>query len=87
VFTRRRVVVFVDGCFWHGCPLHATEPKNNAEWWREKLAANMARDRRHDEELTSAGWTVLRIWEHENADVAIRRVVNELLCVDRVSSP
>src|ERR1700748_3011780 len=47
VFTRRRVVVFIDGCFWHGCPIHATAPKNNAEWWRDKLTANVARDERN----------------------------------------
>src|SRR5688572_8868959 len=70
VFPRRKVVVFVDGCFWHGCPLHATQPKNNAAWWREKLATNFARDRRTDSELTRRGWTVMRHWEHESPDEA-----------------
>src|SRR6478735_3288497 len=60
VFTRRRVVVFVDGCFWHGCPEHATSPKNNADWWRGKLAANVGRDRRADKALTGLGWKVVR---------------------------
>ena len=74
VFTGQRVVVFVDGCFWHGCAEHATAPKNNAEWWREKLAVNVTRDRRVDEELRQVGWTVLRIWEHEPAPDAVARI-------------
>ncbi|MFJ8859535.1 very short patch repair endonuclease [Streptomyces sp. NPDC102451] len=64
-FTRAKVAVFLDGCFWHGCPEHATQPKSNAEWWRQKLARNMARDVETTEHLTTAGWTVLRFWEHE----------------------
>ncbi|HEV7824761.1 MAG TPA: very short patch repair endonuclease [Mycobacteriales bacterium] len=65
VWRGRKVVVFVDGCFWHGCPRHATQPKANADWWRDKLAANVARDRRTDAELAARGWRVLRYWEHE----------------------
>jgi len=65
VFTRARVAVFVDGCFWHGCPLHATKPKANAEWWADKLATNQARDVATDRQLRDAGWTVLRYWEHD----------------------
>ncbi|MGW0315488.1 very short patch repair endonuclease [Streptomyces flavidovirens] len=64
-FPRAKVAVFLDGCFWHGCPEHATHPKSNAEWWREKLARNIARDRETTDHLTAAGWTVLRFWEHE----------------------
>lgn len=64
VFTRARIAVFVDGCFWHSCPDHATRPAHNAEWWSEKLAKNVARDRETDQRLTAAGWTVLRFWEH-----------------------
>jgi DNA mismatch endonuclease (patch repair protein) len=78
VFTRRKVVVFVDGCFWHGCPTHATEPKNNADWWREKLAANVARDRRNRAALTALGWRVVPIWEHTGADDAVQRIVEVL---------
>jgi DNA mismatch endonuclease (patch repair protein) len=74
VFTHHRVVVFIDGCFWHGCPEHATAPKNNADWWREKLAANVARDRRVDQLLEQLGWTVLRIWGHEPASDAVARI-------------
>ncbi|MFD6860582.1 very short patch repair endonuclease [Rhodococcus sp. NPDC060086] len=74
VFPRRRVAVYVDGCFWHRCPLHATAPKNNAQWWDEKLAANVRRDRDTDARLTDAGWTVVRVWEHEDATTAADRV-------------
>lgn len=73
VFTRARVAVFVDGCYWHRCPIHATDPKSNAEFWRAKFARNVARDRCDDQALRTAGWTVLRFWEHEDPKtVAIR---------------
>lgn len=65
VFTRVKVAVFVDGCFWHACPDHGTRPQANAEWWARKLEANIDRDRRYDAALQDAGWTVLRFWEHE----------------------
>lgn len=65
VFPSEKVAVFVDGCFWHSCPEHATIPKQNRQWWFEKLQRNVERDRRHTEELNSAGWSVLRFWEHE----------------------
>ena len=74
VFTRIRVAVFVDGCFWHCCPDHLSFPKTNAQWWREKLATNVKRDRTIDHALTSAGWEVIRIWEHETATAAADRV-------------
>lgn len=74
VFSRWHVAVFVDGCFWHGCPTHGTWPKTNASWWREKIARNMQRDRNTDAQLTCAGWTVLRIWEHEDMERAARTV-------------
>lgn len=64
-FSRAKVAVFLDGCFWHGCPKHATHPKSNAEWWRTKLTKNIARDRETTEHLESQGWIVLRFWEHE----------------------
>lgn len=73
-FVSARVVVFVDGCFWHGCPEHATKPKNNATWWRDKLAANAARDRDTDARLEAAGWTVVRVWEHEDPDSAATKI-------------
>ena len=65
VFPKLRLAVFVDGCFWHGCPLHETKPKNNAAFWRRKFAANKARDRLGSRTLRQNGWRVLRIWEHE----------------------
>ncbi|MGN0039706.1 MULTISPECIES: very short patch repair endonuclease [unclassified Rhodococcus (in: high G+C Gram-positive bacteria)] len=78
VFPRRRVAVYVDGCFWHRCPLHATDPKNNAEWWADKLAGNVERDRDTDSRLAAAGWTVIRVWEHEDPITAATRVAEAL---------
>lgn len=66
-FPGPKVAVFLDGCFWHGCPQHATSPKANAEWWRQKLDRNIARDLETNKRLNEAGWTVLRFWEHEDA--------------------
>lgn len=77
-FTRWRVAVQLDGCFWHGCPQHATRPATNQSWWAAKLDANVARDRRNDEMLSEAGWTVLRFWEHEPTDEVVARVREEL---------
>jgi len=67
VWRGLHLAVFIDGCFWHGCPEHATRPKSNGDWWAEKLDGNVRRDRRTDAELKSRGWTVLRFWEHEDA--------------------
>ncbi len=66
VFGPAKVAVFVDGCFWHGCPLHSTQPRHNAEFWREKIDTNVLRDRDTDERLRRAGWCVVRVWEHES---------------------
>jgi len=74
VFTRARLVVLVDGCFWHGCPQHATTAKANAGYWADKIAANQARDADTDAKLRAAGWTVLRAWEHEQSGAAADRV-------------
>ncbi|CAN5835878.1 very short patch repair endonuclease [soil metagenome] len=68
IFLSQRLAVFVDGCFWHECLLHATYPKTNEEFWRTKLRSNVDRDRRVDEELSQAGWRVLRFWEHDVKD-------------------
>ncbi len=78
MFPRRKVAVYVDGCFWHSCPVHATKPRNNAQWWADKLAANVARDRDTDTRLIEEGWRVVRIWEHEDPVVAAQRVVDDL---------
>ncbi|MBE1499817.1 DNA mismatch endonuclease (patch repair protein) [Amycolatopsis lexingtonensis] len=75
VFGPARVAVFVDGCFWHGCPEHATWPKNNAEFWRDKIETNRRRDVDTDTRLHEAGWLAVRIWEHETVDVAAARVI------------
>ncbi|BEP13289.1 very short patch repair endonuclease [Acidothermaceae bacterium B102] len=74
VFRRARVAIFVDGCFWHGCPRHATWPATNAEFWRTKIERNVARDRDTDQLLRAAGWTPIRVWEHESPQDALRRV-------------
>lgn len=63
-FKAERVAVFVDGCFWHRCPLHSKLPKNNREFWEQKLSRNVERDRIVDKELKKSGWTVWRLWEH-----------------------
>jgi DNA mismatch endonuclease (patch repair protein) len=64
VFRREKLAIFVDGCFWHGCPKHATWPATRAAWWRKKIIGNKRRDRRVNRALHSAGWRVLRVWEH-----------------------
>jgi DNA mismatch endonuclease (patch repair protein) len=76
VFLSRRIAVFVDGCFWHGCPKHGREPGSNTKYWREKLARNKSRDRRVSRELNKAGWTVVRFWEHHLS--AVPTVVTKL---------
>jgi len=68
VLSRARIAVFVDGCFWHGCPEHGVLPKNNREWWRMKLADNAARDRRKDAQLEELGWLPMHFWEHTPPD-------------------
>lgn len=78
VFRRERVIVYVDGCFWHGCPEHGTVPKQNHEWWVEKIATNRRRDADTDAMLTADGWHVLRVWEHDDPGAAaavVRSVV------------
>jgi DNA mismatch endonuclease (patch repair protein) len=71
VFTRAKVAVFVDGCFWHGCPEHRTHPATNAAYWSDKIEGNIARDLDTTASLQAAGWTVLRFWQHEDpAEVA-----------------
>ena len=75
VFRDRRLAVFVDGCFWHGCPIHATQPKTNAKFWRTKIARNQARDVLVTRTLRRAGWRVLRIWEHELARKREKRLL------------
>ena len=77
-FTRARVAVFVDGCFWHACPEHGNQPRSNSGWWLEKLAAIRARDEDTNEALQTLGWVVLRFWEHEDPRT-VASIVHELV--------
>jgi DNA mismatch endonuclease (patch repair protein) len=74
VFPKIRVAVFLDGCFWHGCPLHATSPRANGDWWERKIQRNRRRDVDTTQLLERAGWTVVRVWEHEDVGEAALRV-------------
>lgn len=76
VFTRHKIAVFIDGCFWHGCPDHHTVARSNKEYWAAKVSQNRERDHDTDRALRSAGWTVLRAWEHEPAGEVARRVID-----------
>lgn len=78
-FTATKIAVFVDGCFWHVCPLHGTWPKANGEWWRRKLLGNVQRDRDTDARLEEQGWLVLRFWEHEDMSAAAKTVQRALV--------
>jgi DNA mismatch endonuclease (patch repair protein) len=78
-FPRETVAVFVDGCFWHSCPEHATHPKANADFWRVKLERNRERDADTDRRLADAGWSVIRIWEHEDPETAADRVATAVI--------
>jgi DNA mismatch endonuclease, patch repair protein len=82
VFPKSRVVVFVDGCFWHSCPKHATEPRSNKSFWRAKLARNKQRDRLVTRTLRQSGWLVVRVWQHElsriNQERCVRRIQDAL---------
>lgn len=75
VFTRARLAVFIDGCFWHGCPEHGQRPDvRNGHYWTPKIAGNAERDQRHTRALANAGWTVLRFWEHESPDEVASKI-------------
>ena len=78
VFTRAKVAVFMDGCFWHCCPTHGTQPSRNSDYWAPKLARNVQRDREQDAALARSGWRVVRIWAHETLEEAVERVTAEL---------
>jgi DNA mismatch endonuclease (patch repair protein) len=73
-FTKAKVAVMTDGCFWHACPRHATLPKNNREWWKAKLDQNVDRDRRHRRSLEADGWRVVRVWGHEAPSKTAERI-------------
>lgn len=78
VFIGCRVAVFVDGCFWHGCTLHRTSPKQNQTLWKEKIEANIARDNDTNTKLKDAGWEVVRIWEHDSVQEAADHIESVL---------
>ncbi|MEU8886835.1 very short patch repair endonuclease [Streptomyces sp. NPDC048442] len=78
VFRPAKVAVFIDGCYWHGCPEHYVPPKTNPGYWSGKVAGNMARDRDTNRRLSEAGWLVLRFWEHEPAAACAARIAAEV---------
>jgi DNA mismatch endonuclease (patch repair protein) len=78
VFTRARIAVFIDGCFWHMCPEHFVMPKSHLDYWRPKLVRNVERDRNADDALTAAGWRALRYWEHEDPQTVAADISREL---------
>lgn len=76
VFRPAKVAVFIDGCYWHGCPEHYVSPKTNPGYWSDKVARNVARDRDTDERLSAAGWLVLRFWEHQSSDACALSIIS-----------
>lgn len=86
VFTRARVAVFVDGCYWHGCPLHFRVPATNAEFWLAKIEGNRVRDVATDRVLVEHGWRVIRIWEHDSLGEATERVVAQVAASNRANA-
>ncbi|MFI9645927.1 very short patch repair endonuclease [Streptomyces sp. NPDC052040] len=78
VFRPAKVAVFIDGCYWHGCPVHYVSPKTNPAYWSEKVARNVARDRDTDQRLMEAGWQVLRFWEHESPGDCALKIIAEV---------
>lgn len=76
VFTRLKLAIFLDGCFWHQCPEHSMPPKNNSSWWAEKLRRNVARDLQTVELLETRGWRVLRFWEHESQSTIVDSIAS-----------
>lgn len=89
VFPAVRLAVFVDGCFWHGCPIHGAVPKTNRAFWREKLLRNKARDRLVNKTLKQLGWKTLRLWQHDlrNSDQVVRRLERSLVGAARMRRP
>ncbi|WP_245784645.1 very short patch repair endonuclease [Geodermatophilus amargosae] len=77
-FTKAQVAINVHGCFWHGCPVHATWPASNAAWWRQKIEKNKMRDEETRAHLENLGWTVVEVWEHETPEEALERVMGAL---------
>lgn len=83
VFPKQRLAIFIDGCFWHGCPIHGTSPVTNRQYWSPKIEENRERDRRNTAELEAEGWTVIRAWEHDEPAMVVERVLRVMrLTVD-----
>lgn len=80
-FTRSKIAVMIDGCFWHSCPVHATIPKSNAAYWGPKLRRNVERDIENNRLLADAGWIVLRYWEHEPASSVVKQIVTTVAAI------
>jgi DNA mismatch endonuclease, patch repair protein len=78
VFRAAKLAIFVDGCFWHGCPAHGSIPRANREWWKEKIAANKQRDRRNVRRLKANGWMARRFWAHESSHKIVSTVLTLL---------
>mgnify|MGYP002392282053 CR=1 FL=1 len=78
VFSKKKVAVFIDGCFWHSCPEHGRHPKSNVEYWRKKFSRNKQRDELDDRALTASGWIVVRIWEHRSVEEATEEIIRTL---------
>lgn len=79
VFGPAKVAVFIDGCYWHGCPEHYVAPRTNPGYWSDKVARNIARDRDTDEKLSQAGWLVLRFWEHEPSSECASEIIHTVM--------
>jgi DNA mismatch endonuclease, patch repair protein len=87
LFPRQRVAVFVDGCFWHGCPEHVEWPSANGAWWRAKIEGTRIRDRETDELLATEGWSVIRVWEHDDPSAAAGRIAAVVHARSRPKTP
>lgn len=82
-FTKRRIAIFVDGCFWHGCPIHGSSPSTNSSYWSEKIVRNKNRDSDTNTLLSEAGWLTIRIWEHTAVAEALQLVERALEIPER----
>lgn len=80
-----KIAIFIDGCFWHGCPRHGTMPKSNRAWWKTKINTNQIRDRDTNIKLRQAGWKVIRVWEHQPVDAVVLRIIRMRSAVPRIT--
>ncbi len=86
IFEDTRIAVYVDGCFWHSCPIHGTLPKSNRQWWQAKLEANRQRDAKANDVLASAGWYVVRVWEHADP-ITVAKELADLIAQRQIHQP